>query len=136
MDSPYKPLRQVQQRYCALALTWTVAFSVVFFLLGYRPLGKGLLLGAVFSILNFILMAATLPLRVGTSRNKSTLVALGSIAVRYALLAIPLVWAIKHEQFAVTTTAAGLFMIQFAILSDHMWGRLRTRRYNPVEGKS
>jgi hypothetical protein len=40
-------------------------------------------------------------------------------------MALPLIWALKHDSVALTTTAAGLFMIQIAILGDHLWTKLR-----------
>lgn len=98
-------------------------------LLGYPGLGKGLILGALFSVLNFILMAIALPLRLGKGRGKSLLISLSSIYLRYAILAVPLIWALKHETIAISTAAAGLFMVQVAIVGDHLMTRLR----NPLE---
>jgi hypothetical protein len=45
--------------------------------------------------------------------------------VRFALMALPLIWALKHDSVALPTTAAGLFMIQIVILGDHLWTKLR-----------
>ncbi len=96
---------------------------------GYVALGKGILLGAIFGVLNFILMGLALPMRLGKSRAKSIFLSLSSICVRYAILSIPLIWALKADTIAVSTTAVGLFMVQITILGDHLWRQWR----NPVE---
>ena len=70
-------------------------------------------------ILNFILMGETLPLRIGKSKGKTFIISLGSIYFRYIILAVPLIMAIKLEQFNLFSTIAGIFMIQFVILADH-----------------
>jgi hypothetical protein len=93
--------------------------GILFILAGQQPLGKGLVLGAIFSVVNFVLMGETLPLRLGKSKGKAFSLALGSIFFRYALLAIPLVVAIKFDQFNILATVLGLFMIQLVILGDH-----------------
>ena len=60
-------------------------------------MGKGVLLGTLFSILNFVIMGETLSSRMAPTEGRRLYLALGSIAVRYALLAIPLVLAIRLE---------------------------------------
>jgi hypothetical protein len=124
-----QPVRRTLQRYCTMALTIAVCAGGLLMIIGLRPIGKGLILGSLFSVLNFILMSTALPLRVGLKRRKSFLFSLGSVYVRYALLAVPLILAIKQDLIAVSTVAAGLFMVQIAILGDQLWDRLR----NPVK---
>lgn len=114
-------LRQPVKRYGSLALTLAVVSGGLLMLSGHVSLGKGLILGALFSIVNFVLMAVALPLRIGRGRGPSALVSLASIAVRYALLAAPLIFAFNHLQFAVSSTAAGLFMVQLSILLEQAW---------------
>ena len=72
-------------------------------------LGKGLVLGAVFSIVNFIVMGEALPMRIGKSRKKTIVISAGSIFVRYFLLTIPLVLAINFEQFNLFSVIIGIF---------------------------
>jgi hypothetical protein len=115
----------VQKRYVRLALMLAVSLGGLLMVLGQRPLGKGLILGALFGIINFILMALALPMRLRYVRGKALLFSLTSIYVRFAIMALPLIWALKHDSVALTTTAAGLFMIQIAILGDHLWTKLR-----------
>ena len=123
-DSRYSTL-MVQKRYASMVLVVAVVLGGALIFLGFAPLGKGFILGALFSILNFILMALTLPYRVGHTKGKSSLLALISIVGRFAIMAFPLIFAVKHPQIAVSAVAVGLFMIPLAILGEHLWIRLR-----------
>ncbi|MGD9302211.1 MAG: ATP synthase subunit I, partial [Desulfobacterales bacterium] len=93
--------------------------GAVLLLAGYKPVGKGLVLGAIFSVINFVLIGQALPLRIGYSKGKTFFLSLGSIFCRYALMAIPIVVAVKFEQIDLVGAILGLFMIQFVILADH-----------------
>jgi hypothetical protein len=120
-------VRKSLHRYCSIALIAAAIAGSAMMVFGLRPMGKGLILGAVFSAINFILMATALPIRIGLGRKKAFLFSLGSIQIRYALMAVPLVISLKLKQdlFAVSTVAVGLFMVQLAILGDQLWMRLR-----------
>lgn len=111
-----------------------IGIGLVFILAGYKPLGKGLVLGAVFSVINFVLIAETLPFKLGQSKGKTFGFALLSIFLRYALMAVPLVVAIKFEQFHLVTAIAGLFAVQLVILGDHLFGALWPSRGKQVKG--
>jgi len=87
---------------------------------GREPAGKGLILGSLFSVINFVLMGETLPVKMGKSRPKTFFFSLGSILFRYLLMAIPLFLAIKLEQFSLIASICGLFMVQLMILADHL----------------
>ncbi len=118
-------MRDVQKRYIRLALTLAVLLGGLLMVIGQRPLGKGLILGTLFGIVNFMLMALALPMRLRYVRGKALLLSLTSIYVRLALMALPLIWALRHDSVALISTAAGLFMIQIAIFGDHLWTKLR-----------
>ena len=113
-------IRKTQKRYCSIAITFAIFAGIIFFLFGLKPIGKGLILGTIFSILNFILMGETLPLKIGISRNRAGVYSFLSIMLRYALLAIPLVSSIKLDRFNIGATVIGLFMVQLVILSDEI----------------
>lgn len=115
----------VQRRYASIALAAAVFLGGALIFLGFAPLGKGLILGSLFSVLNFILMALILPYRVGHGKGKSFLLSLVSIYGRYAVMAIPLILALKHPQIAVSAVALGLFMIPLAIVGEQLWVRWR-----------
>lgn len=94
-------------------------------------MGKGFLLGALFSIANFIIMGETLPLRIGHTRRKSTGISLISLLGRYAMLAIPLALAVKTTQFHLAATICGLFIVQLMILSDHVFHLIQMKFRKP-----
>jgi hypothetical protein len=127
----HQSMRQVQHRYGTIALVITVAAGAGLMSLGFPTYGKGLILGAVFSVVNFIAMAVLLPLQFNPDRKKGTVLSFVSILLRYCLMAAPLMAAIKLPQFALSTVVVGLFMVQIAILGDQLWTRLR----NSVEAK-
>jgi hypothetical protein len=114
-------LRQTQKKYCGRALICAVVISLMFIIAGEKPLGKGLVLGAVFSIVNFIIMGETLPMRIGRSKRNIFFISLGSIFFRYFLLAVPIVLAVKLAQFSLASAVVGIFMVQLVILADHLF---------------
>lgn len=121
-------VRQAQKRYCSTAITVAIFAGFLFILAGQEPVGKGLILGTVFSIVNFILMGETLPHRIGKSKGKTFLVALGSIYFRYIILAIPLIMAIKFDQFDLFAVIIGIFLVQLFIIFDHLFSYISSTR--------
>jgi hypothetical protein len=115
-----EPVKQTQKKYGSRAVWIAIIIGLCFFLAGQKPVGKGLILGAIFSVANFILIGQTLPLRIGRSKRKTFFLSLGSIFFRYALMALPILAAVKFEQFNLVAAIVGLFMIQFVILADHL----------------
>lgn len=111
-------IRQTQKKYGSIVITLAILAGTVLMLAGLKPAGKGLILGALFSILNFVIMGETLPMKINHSRKKTLGLSLGSVFIRYGLMAIPLVLAIKMEQFHFAATVCGLFMVQIIILTD------------------
>lgn len=118
-----KEIRETQKKYCSRALTFSLIAGFIFYLFGMVPICKGLVLGTLFSIVNFIIMGETLPMRISRSRGKTFFAVLGSIFFRYLLLAVPMVVAIKFEQFNLFAAIAGIFSVQAAILFDHLFGQ-------------
>ncbi len=106
----------MQKKYCTLALLLASAAGLVLIVGGFRPLGKGLILGAIFSVINFVLLGLALPARIGASRRKASFIAFGSLAGRFLILAIPFVAAIKSDTFNLIATVAGVFMVQAVIM--------------------
>jgi len=117
------PVRQLQRRYGRRALTLAVVAALVFLLFGLKPVARGLVLGALFSVINFVLIGQLLPMKLGKTRGKLYLFSLGSTAFRFLLLALPLILAVKSMRFDLVATVAGIFMIQIVILIDHVFGR-------------
>ena len=121
-------LKQTQKKYGSRAIWIAIGVAFCFFLAGYKPVGKGLVLGTIFSVINFVLIGHALPLRIGYSKGKTFFLSLGSIVCRYALMAVPLVVAVKFKQIDLAGTVLGLFMIQFVILADHASKLIRSNR--------
>ena len=111
-------IRETQKKYCSIAIAIAIFAGLSFILFDLKPIGKGLILGTLFSIFNFILMGETLPMKIGISPNKTMGLSFLSILLRYGLLAFPIVLSIKMEKFNLAATVCGLFMIQFVILMD------------------
>ena len=112
-------IRETQKKYCTRAMTAAIFIGLFFIIAGQKPIGKGLILGTIFSIINFIIMGETLPHRIGKSNNKTFFLSLGSIFFRYILLAVPMIIAVKFEQYNFISVIVGIFMIQLFILGDH-----------------
>jgi predicted lysophospholipase L1 biosynthesis ABC-type transport system permease subunit len=113
-------IRATQKKYGTRAMSTAVILALIFILAGQTALGKGLVLGALFSVINFVLMGEALPLKLGRSSRRTYLFSVASLFLRYLILAAPLVVAVKYEQFHLVTTVAGIFMVQFMILAEHL----------------
>lgn len=116
-----KELRETQKKYCSLALVISIIVGFFLIIAGQSAVGKGLILGALFSSINFALMGEVLPHKVGKSRGKTYLISFGSIIFRYVLLAVPIVLGIKFpDKFNLVTVVVGIFMVQLVILLDYL----------------
>ncbi len=114
------PVRELQRKYGTQAMALAIGISLVFLILGHKAVCRGLVLGAFFSTINFVLMAQTLHMKIKPERAGASLSALGNILFRYVVMAIPLFLAIKLPRFELVATVAGLFMVQSVILADHV----------------
>lgn len=112
-------VNEVQKKYCSRAIFLAITIALVLLLTGTKPAARGLILGTLFSILNFILIARSLPLQLEKGRRGTFLVCFGSIGMRYSLMALPIIFAARSERFSLIATAAGLFMVQGVILLHH-----------------
>ena len=113
-------VNQTQKKYGSRAMVVAIIGAFILILVGLKPVGKGLMLGAIFSVINFVLIGQTLPLRLSQTKRKTFFFSLGSLIFRYALLAVPLILAIKFEQFDLPAAIFGIFMIQLVILADYL----------------
>lgn len=96
-----------------------IVIGFMFIIAGMKPLAKGLLLGTLFSIINFVLIGEILPKRMFSSRKKAFCAAFGSVIFRYVLMAVPVIIALKYAEYNVWSAIVGIFMIQIMILTDH-----------------
>jgi ATP synthase I chain len=125
-------IRQTQKKYCTRAITAAILAGLFFILAGREPIGKGLILGTIFSIINFIVMGEMLPFKIGKSKNKTFFFSLASIFSRYILLAIPLVIAVKFDQYNIVSVVIGIFMVQFFILAEQVYINFSSNRRKQV----
>ncbi|MEW6260641.1 MAG: ATP synthase subunit I [Thermodesulfobacteriota bacterium] len=109
-------IRDIQKQYGSRAMVLAIALGLTLILLGYGSWGRGLILGTIFSIINFVLMAQALPKTIDATRKRSTLLSFGSIGLRYVVLAVPIVAAFKSSRFEVLGVCIGLFMVQIIML--------------------
>lgn len=109
---------EFQRRLCRWTLSAAVAVGLVFLAAGEKAVAKGLVLGACFSILNFLLLGAALPWTLGRSSMKARAIGLLSIFGRYAVLAVPLILGVKMAAFNFVAVVIGLFAVQIMTLID------------------
>lgn len=120
-------IRKTQKRYGSAAMALAIFAGLFLIIAGQKPIAKGLILGTLFSVLNFVLMGETLALRVSPSRARSSVLSIGTAFFRYLLLALPLIVAVTYDTFDLVSTVIGIFMIQLLVLGDHVAGTWLSR---------
>ena len=115
-------LRDIQKRYASRALYVALAVGAVLILAGCPSLGKGLILGTLFSAVNFVLIGEMLPRQMGSAGGRFV-----AVLARFTLMAIPLVMAVHRPEFDLLGVVPGLLMVQGVILADHGTRHWRTR---------
>jgi hypothetical protein len=113
-------IRETQKKYGSMALIAAIFVGMFFILLGQKTIAKGLILGTLFSVLNFVLMGQVLPMMIGKTRRTSITYSLGSITFRFALLSLPLILSLKMEALNFAASVVGIFMVQITIFGDHI----------------
>ena len=98
----------------------TILVSIGCIIAGYKAIGKGLVLGSTFSVINFVLMGETLSAKLNHTKKATFFVAIGSIFFRYTLLAAPLIIGLQFEQINFFSVVTGIFSVQLIILVDHL----------------
>lgn len=114
-------VRETQKKYCSRAMIAAIAVAFVLILAGQKGIGKGLVLGTLFSVFNFILMGETLPMRIGKPKRATFMLSFGSVFLRYMLLAVPVVVAIKIDGINLFAAILGIFMVQLVVVADHFY---------------
>ena len=123
MEEQRNELKQAQKRICSLALSSALVFALLFLFLHEKAVAKGLVLGTLFSIVNFLLLGKSIPLLLGRSRRSARAIGLGSTLARYVLLAIPMVVALKTVSFDFLAVVIGIFAVQIVTLIDFVFIR-------------
>lgn len=128
MTESTEAIRKTQKKYGSGALVIAIVIGFVLILCGYKAVGKGLIAGALFSVINFVLMGESLYLKIRKERASAMGISFILILVRYAVMAIPLIVALKFEKWNVFAVMVGLFLVQLYILADHMIYRYIIKR--------
>lgn len=97
-------------------LITALVVSGALMLLGSVSAAKGFALGSLFSLGNFLAMARHAPKRLGLSRNLATAESFRSLALRLALLGLPLFLAFRLPEIDVLWTVIGVFNLQLSVL--------------------
>ena len=99
-----------------------ISAAIVLILLGEKSIGKGLVLGTLFSVINFLIMGQFLVVQLTAprSRTRAGAFALMSILLRLVILAIPLAISLRVDAVNFIGAAIGIFMIQLTILFNHL----------------
>jgi hypothetical protein len=105
-------LRDIQKRYATRAMWGAVVLGICLMAAGFKPTGKGLILGALFSALNFWLMGALL------TRGGGAGIRLAGVALRMALMAVPLATAASVASIDLWGVVPGLLSVPALILLD------------------
>lgn len=115
-------VKKVQKLYCNRAMFYAIGGFIILLFLDQKAVGKGLVLGTLFSILNFVIMGILIEQQIAgaqkkmRARSRSFL----SIFFRLAILAVPLVISIKTESISFYGTVVGIFMVQLTILFNNL----------------
>jgi hypothetical protein len=129
MEKQADEVGRLQKRVCRGAMFFSIMAAVVFLFLGQKAIAKGLVLGTIFSVINFFLLGKSLPKVLDRSRKGSTMMGFLSIMTRYVLLAVPMIIAVKSASFDFVAVVVGIFSVQITLMLDHFF-------FKPVvEGK-
>jgi len=120
LEKVREEVRATEKKYCSLALTISIFLGLGFILLSMKSVGKGLILGTLFSVFNFIIMGESLPRRLGLHGKKSAMFPRMSMFFRFLLLSVPVICAIKMDRFNLAATIIGVLMIQILIISEQL----------------
>lgn len=115
-----KVSRELQKKYGTRVMFFAIAVWLVFYILDMQDIGRGFLLGAVASVINFALLGESLARRMGTAGRKLKLNIYASLVIRLIIMAVPLYLGIKSDRFNIFAVIVGLFMIQIMILAHHI----------------
>jgi hypothetical protein len=111
-------IRHLQRRYCSSALTAAILIGLGVYMAGWPTVTRGLLLGSLFSCLNFALLGQSLTRKLTDSRRRGTLLTLAAQLGRYLLWAVPVIIAVKWPFVDLPSTVAGMFMVPACIVLD------------------
>ena len=112
-------VRQVITR----ALLFALGGALILTLAGQSGWARGLALGGLASAANFLVMAWLLPRALDPAQRRGQAFTVASVVLRFGLMAVALALALSMPQrVAPLAAAAGLFTVQFTLMSDRLLG--------------
>ncbi len=108
-----------QKKYGSRALILAIGAGLLFLGMGQKEICRGLILGGVFSAVNFALMGQMLRYRLSDNRKAATGRSFSALIFRYLLLAVPLIISVRSDRFYFPATVVGIFMVQLVIIIEH-----------------
>lgn len=121
-------VKQLQKKYGSTAMFIAIVLALILIMLGYKEMAKGLVLGAIFSVINFVLLGESLQTRLGNDRKSSAFPFLFFMGLRFGLMSVPIVVAVNYDQYHIVTAIAGIFMVQVIMLAEAIKDLVITRR--------
>ena len=121
-------IRHLQRRYCGGAFAVAVVLSAVCHMAGWPAVVWGLLVGGLFSTLNFALLGTTLTRKLTGRRREGALLTVAAQVGRYLLWALPVVAAVKMPMLNLPATVAGLFLVPICIVTDSVFCLVRGKQ--------
>jgi len=118
-------IKPFQRRYCGGALTAAILIGIGVYMAGWPTATRGILLGSLFSCLNFVLLGQSLTRKMTGNHRQGTLLALAAQLGRYLLWAVPVVVAVKWPAVDLPSTVAGIFMVPVCIILDSVFSLVR-----------
>ena len=119
-NNAHREVARVQKRICSLTICVSLGVAIGLIIVEQNAIAKGLLLGTLFSIANFVLLGMSVPLTIGMTRTRASLMSLVSLLIRFALLAIPMVVGMKSAAFSFGAAVVGVFAIQIITLIEYL----------------
>ncbi len=120
VNSAQREIARVQKRICSLAIMVNLVAASGLIIMNQNAIAKGLLLGTLFGIANFVLLGMSAPLTIGKTRVRASFITLTSLLIRFALLAIPMVVGLKSTAFSFGAVVLGVFSIQIITLVEYL----------------
>jgi hypothetical protein len=118
-EDPRKEMIKAQKKFSSWAMTSAIIIAFACLILDEKAIAKGIVLGTLFSIINFVMLGRSIPMVLGRSVGKTRAIGLISILSRYALLAVPLIVGIKSDAFNFIAVVVGIFAIQIVTMVNY-----------------
>lgn len=121
-------IKDLQRRYCGQALTAAIVIGLGIYLAGWPAATRGLLLGSIFSALNFALLGKTLSQKLAGDHRRGTFFSVALQLGRYLLWAVPVILAVKLPAVDLPATVTGVFMVPVCIILDSVFNLVRGKK--------